>query len=134
MTEGEIGRASDKGQTSREWAPASADPRTAPKLADRRRSVSAPEEARLKADHLTPASPVKGCVDLPMTKPYSGSNGHGFVLKGEAMPFTATSPTVMHTSETSSEPLHIPITPESSERRLVYQLEAALGIRHDDST
>jgi hypothetical protein len=34
-----------------------------------------------------------------MTEPYAGSDGHGFVRKGEAMPFTTTSPTVMYRYE-----------------------------------
>ena len=57
-------------------------------LVDRQRGGSASDEARVKADSLTPASPNQGFVDLPVfsKRLVSRAIEHGFALGGEAMP------------------------------------------------
>ena len=71
------------------------DPQTAAMLADRQRGDSASDEARVKADSLTPASPHNrvSSIRLCTMAPYLGSVEHTAPpLTGEAVPISTLSP------------------------------------------
>jgi hypothetical protein len=76
VTEGELEGHPKRDEMSQEWAPACADPRTAPKLAVRHPGFFCARASARKGRQPDPGLPVRGCVDLPMTEPYAGSDGH----------------------------------------------------------